>query len=102
MSSGKWRPFCLGLNVLINSQRNIEQIMSDFVVIKVTAGGSTPLGARTFVGTVMFNSKADSRSAPSQWETALLCKDVSHRLGTNLESALKYETLDPMYIWDQH
>ena len=25
---------------------------------------------------------------PSQWETALLCKDVSHWLGTNLESAL--------------
>ena len=32
--------------------------------------------------------RADSRSAPSQWETALLCNDVSHWLGTNLESAL--------------
>ena len=31
---------------------------------------------------------ADSRFAPSQWETALLCNDVSHWLGTNLESAL--------------
>ena len=32
----------------------------------------------------------DSRFAPSQWETALLCNDVSHRLGTNLESAMLY------------
>ena len=31
---------------------------------------------------------ADSRFAPSQWETALLCNDVSHWLGANLESAL--------------
>ena len=34
--------------------------------------------------------KADSRFAPSQWETALLCKDVSHWLGANLESALYF------------
>ena len=31
---------------------------------------------------------AHSRFAPSQWETALLCKDVSHWLGANLESVL--------------
>ena len=31
---------------------------------------------------------ADSRLAPSQWETGLLCNDVSHWLGTSLESAL--------------
>ena len=30
--------------------------------------------------------RADSRFAPSQWETALLCNDVSHWLGANLES----------------
>ena len=30
----------------------------------------------------------DSRFAPSQWETALLCNDVSHWLGASLESAL--------------
>ena len=36
----------------------------------------------------MMLNKADSRFAPSQWETALLCNDVSHWLGTNLESAL--------------
>ena len=32
--------------------------------------------------------KADSRLALSQWETVLLCNDVSHWLGANLESAL--------------
>ena len=32
--------------------------------------------------------RVDSRFAPSQWETALLCNDVSHWLGANLESTL--------------
>ena len=31
---------------------------------------------------------ADSRFAPSQWETPLLCNDVSHWLRASLESAL--------------
>ena len=31
---------------------------------------------------------ADTRFAPSQWETALLCNDVSHWLGASLISAL--------------
>ena len=30
---------------------------------------------------------ADSRFAPSQWETTLLCNDVSRRLGARLESS---------------
>ena len=32
--------------------------------------------------------RADSRFTPSQWEMALLCNNVSHWLGTNLESVL--------------
>ena len=32
--------------------------------------------------------RADSRFAPSQWETAFLCNDVFHWLGANLKSAL--------------
>ena len=32
--------------------------------------------------------RADSRFAPSQWGTALLCNAISHWLGANLESAL--------------
>ena len=33
-------------------------------------------------------TRADSRFVPSQWETALLCNDVSHWLDASLESAL--------------
>ena len=32
--------------------------------------------------------RADSRFASSQWQTVLICNDVSHWLGTSLESAL--------------
>ena len=32
--------------------------------------------------------RADSRFVPSQWETVLLCNDISHCLGASLESAL--------------
>ena len=34
--------------------------------------------------------RADSRFAPRQWETALLCNDVSHWLGASLKSALMF------------
>ena len=37
--------------------------------------------------------RADSRFAPSQWETALLCNGVSHWPGGNLESSWMYTTL---------
>ena len=33
-------------------------------------------------------SRADSRFAPGQWETALLFNDASHWLGASLKSAL--------------
>ena len=39
-------------------------------------------------GRTVFIFSADSRFAPSQWETVLLCSDVSHWLGATLESAL--------------
>ena len=35
-------------------------------------------------------TRADSRLAPSQWETSLQSNEVSHWLGANLESALYY------------
>ena len=40
---------------------------------------------------------ADSRFAPIQWETALLCNDVSHWLGANLEPILYYEPVPLMF-----
>ena len=33
----------------------------------------------------LLSFRADYRFAPSQWETALLCNDISHWLGANLE-----------------
>ena len=35
------------------------------------------------------NSRVDSRFESSQWETALLCNDVSNWLGASLDSALQ-------------
>ena len=37
---------------------------------------------------ILMPSRAYSRFAPSQWEMALLCNDISHWLGAILESAL--------------
>ena len=46
------------------------------------------------------NSKADSRLAPSQWETSLQSNTISHLLGTNLESALNSQG-DRALIWNK-
>ena len=48
--------------------------------------------------------RADSRFASSQWETALLCNDVSHWLCASLESALGLQHINiyvgqPMSSW---
>ena len=62
-----------------------------------------PLGSKLAMGVTMLDIdqmfcwdmyaiRADSRFAPSQWERALLCNDVSHWLGASLESAPCYET----------
>ena len=40
----------------------------------------------------VITTRADSRFAPSQWETVLHCNDVSHWLGASLESALTTHT----------
>ena len=47
-------------------------------------------------------SRADSRFAPSQWETALLCNDVSHWLGANLELALLSTLYRCKSFWGNH
>ena len=42
----------------------------------------------------VYNShRADSKFASIQWETPLLCNDVSHWMGTKLESALESEKI---------
>ena len=42
---------------------------------------------------ILIKYKADSRLAPSQWETLLWSNTVSHWLGANLESSLKKLTV---------
>ena len=42
--------------------------------------------------------RPDSRFVPSQWEMALLCNDISHWLGANLESSLKYVEFQGCHI----
>ena len=51
MLSGKWRPFCLGLNVLIAEET--ESIMSLFILRTVPSDGLALLGARASAGVVM-------------------------------------------------
>ena len=67
-----------------------------FVLCPVTYQGSTGMSysnvALCNLCTISIAPKytpgADSRFAPSQWETALLCNDVSHWLGARLEWTL--------------
>ena len=44
--------------------------------------------------------RADSRFAPSQWETVLLCNHVSHWLGASLESALSVSLSACTFLMD--
>ena len=44
--------------------------------------------------------RADSRFAPSQWETALLCNAVPHWLGASLESTLILQRRNKLFhVW---
>ena len=78
--SAKWRPFCLGLNELTLwplGDLN-EMWITNFQAEQLLIDGWPGWGI----------SSADSRFAPSQWETSLQGNAVSHWLGANLESAL--------------
>ena len=62
------------------------------VVCKMTSISSRPLWVRAWheihpIRCAIWG-RADSRFGSNQWETALLCSNVSHWLGANLESAL--------------
>ena len=104
MGSGRWRK---------NFQWKKWNIISPFI-------GAFSKRYTTFFVSLQCMSKvctkgksyimADSRFAPSQWETALLCNDVSHHwLGANLEPALyvmgtlctgcNYEYWICCYLW---
>ena len=59
---------CMQKNAAVDSGKNVTSVW--------------PWGEISIVG------RADSRFALSQWETPLLCNDVSHWQGASLESAL--------------
>ena len=84
-----WVVLCLGATSLGADTRkpSIHPIWSGWAELHLeqTSASTTRRGS-TAAG--LLYCRADSRFAPSQWETALLCNDVSHWLGASLESAL--------------
>ena len=96
MSSGKWRPFCLGLNVLSTDVSLIWPSFRPTIFLIWLSFCPTIFPWQLFMSAVTFwpmhhpiwKSRADSRFAPRQWEMALLCNDVSHWPCACLESAL--------------
>ena len=108
MPSAKWQPFCLGLNVLTtktqhgdvwtyvwpsrcsNNNKDSRQQMPWCHVALRHKGPQCvhELNIETipFYHNVII--KANYRFVPSQWETVLLCNDVSRWLGASLESAI--------------
>ena len=47
--------------------------------------------AKNWYGKAQWCSRADSKFAPSQWDTALFCNNVSHWMGTSQKSTLYTE-----------
>ena len=85
------RPFWTTLSghrkIINDNIRNSEgSVWWDFVLNTVPADGRP--SEDTVVVKVGYITRADSRFVPNQWETGLLCNDVSHWLGASLESAL--------------
>ena len=96
MASAKWRPFCLGLNVLSVKGFGAPYIR-DLTVYQYVS--NDPHAAPGEIWTVLVSGPCVSdsvmipqqdwfRVAPSQWVTSLQSNTISHWLDTNLESAL--------------
>ena len=77
--------FVLKIHVFSNSVYFVYHIYRDVVNLHPVARKWTCL---PFSHAHIQRDRVDFRFAPSQWETALLCNDVSHWLGTKLELAL--------------
>ena len=61
-------------------------VLSEFIML---VGSVSQILSHQFY----YNIRADSRFAPSQWETALLCNDVSYWHGASLVPALQYHVI---------
>ena len=92
------------LNMQMNQlhmQRN--QWYIQLYVIYSTKKTITKTGEKGKVINYVKGLRADSRFAPSQFETALLCNDISHWLGASLESALSTACpYQPMQLADKN
>ena len=85
------------VRVMINQHQLICLMLHQGKTINLTNGIQffevcVSLGRNELINPVPAGSpyiyRADSRFVPSQWETTLLCNDVSHWLGASLESTL--------------
>ena len=81
--------WCESLVWVIMGRRGVSQNTGILVVLASLCCGlySITLFWTLYFG-LCYNTRADSRLAPSQWETSLQSNAVSHWLGTNLESVL--------------
>ena len=74
----------------------------DCIVSTIRMYASLP-GRLSFCKLLIITDRADSRFAPSQRQTVLLCNDLSHWLGANLESALTFTAIEltfyMMHYW---
>ena len=91
--------FCLKFKQSLFLQGSIDSMSSLVHLMALCCTGKKSFHEPTttqFTDTCM---KADSRFAPSQWETVLLCNDVSHWLGAGLESYLMYAS-PVLNVWN--
>ena len=82
MSSAKWLQFSLVPVVIVCGKPTLSEIDNAYIWVHLGFYSDPNILATATL------YRAVSRFAPSQWETVLLCGDVSHWLGANLESAL--------------
>ena len=69
----------------------IPQLTNSTVLLLLSTNGMLWQLIALFLYTLRYiQCRADSRFVPSQWEMALLFNDVSHWLGTSLESAVQW------------
>ena len=89
----KYRPFCLGFNVLTSPEGLVTRytIVLLYNLSRVINTSYLEIGLQGLTSWTCNGAhglRADSRFAPSQGEMSLLCNDVSHWLGESLKSAL--------------
>ena len=75
-------------NLLVLNGDVTVAIHTKRIVARIIGGRDDATAFIEWAATCWNNGIADSRFAPSQWETSLQSNAVSHWLGTNLESAL--------------